>query len=415
MMVLSRSRHGGDVRRIARGTGLTVASLLDFSANINPLGPPPWLSSVIAREVDNLVHYPEPEAESLCQAAAKQWQVGCNEIVAGNGVAELLAWLPRSIGAKRALIPCPCYVDYPRCAVQAGLAVQRMVLAEVDDFALDVAQLAEAIQPLDLVFIGRPNNPTGQTPSVSLLCALAEQAPSATVVVDEAFVDFCRPNPGAWEHRPPNVVLLRSMTKFWAIPGLRLGFAIAAPSVASELRRLLPPWSVNSLAQAVGMAALADPSDFAERSRALCTRERARLASGLAALQGLKTYPSEANFLLVRAPHDATQLTAALQQAGLPVRLCDNYDGLDARYFRVAVRRPEDNNRLLETLGGWWQGMQAPRQRADDLGVAVADQTSAASSQATPRSTHSTRSKMTSSCVEPPRPPRPSKLDPAAP
>jgi cobyric acid synthase CobQ/L-threonine-O-3-phosphate decarboxylase len=345
--------HGGNLRELARAAHRPAEAILDFSANLNPLGPPEWLRSLISSQVSALVHYPDPECAALVEAIADRYGTTTEEILVGNGSVELLYLLPRALEASRAVVPVPSYSDYVRAAEAAGLAVERVVLREDQGLAVDLRALRGRLRGGEMVFIGQPNNPTGLLCDAEALRELAGEWPATTFVVDEAFGGFVEGGDSLITRRPANVVVLCSMTKLYAIPGLRLGFAVAEPEVVQRVRRIRPPWSVNSLAQAVGRAAVED-REYAERSQVFVREQRARLQEELSAIPGLTPYPGRANFLLVRL--DRPGLTAAalasrlLVSDGIAIRGCENFEGLDERYFRVAVRTAEENERLGEAL-----------------------------------------------------------------
>lgn len=367
--------HGGHIRDLAGRAGCGPEALLDFSANINPLGPPPWFRSVVARELSLSVHYPSPYAEALCRAGAERFRCGADEVVAGNGSTEILYALPAALGFTRALVPVPAYTDYRRACELAGVAVETVPLYPRDGFAVDFEALAEALERHGdagcAVFLGQPNNPTGRTFAPGALCEVAERFPRAWFVVDEAFADFVPGLDRLAARRPANVVVLYSLTKFYAVPGLRLGVGFAAPDVAAAIRRHVPPWSVNTLAQAVGVEALGD-ADYRERSIAACTRLRESLAADLAKLPGLDVFPGEANFLLCRLDDGAPSvpdLAKDLLASRIAVRDCASFDGLGvsastdtnhggmtsnaapkSRWLRLAVRGEGENARLVDAL-----------------------------------------------------------------
>ena len=342
--------HGGNLRQLALASGRPESDLVDFSANLNPLGPPEWLRAVLAANVSALTHYPDPDCTQFVEAAARRYGVVVDEVIAGNGSAEILALLPRVLGKPRAVIPVPAYVDYARSAVLGGMKVEPLTLSESAEFRLDFDALQSALRSDEAVFIGRPNNPTGHVCDADALRALAARNPETVFVVDEAFGDFVENFDSLTRQRPANVIVLLSLTKAFAIPGLRLGCAVADAGIARRVRELLPPWSVNALAQAVGVEALGD-ADYLSRTRTYVAEQRVELATTLAAMHGLRVYPGEADFLLVRAATmGAPELAERLLKEGLAIRVCTNFAGLDARFFRVAVRTALENARLCEAL-----------------------------------------------------------------
>jgi cobyric acid synthase CobQ/L-threonine-O-3-phosphate decarboxylase len=347
-------RHGGHLRQLAAASGRAAEELLDFSANINPLGPPSWLRLCVSRALDQVSHYPDPHCQRLADKIAARHGLESGTVVCGNGTAELMAFLPRVLPARRAVIPVPAYVDYRRCAEQAGLPVELLPLQSAADFVVDLTRLESILRPGDLVFLGHPNNPTGQLLDAATLRALAANHSQVFFMVDEAFADFVEGFESMIKDRPANVVVMRSLTKFYAIAGLRLGYAVADPPVAGALRDILPPWSVNSLAQAVGEQAFRGSGErLRHETVTLVAEQRQRLQRELSQLPGVHVVPAAANYLLVRLERSdwsAPDLAAALLKEGIALRLCNNYEGLVGDYLRLAVRSPEDHDRLLAVV-----------------------------------------------------------------
>lgn len=344
--------HGGNIKVLAESAGLEAKDLLDFSANINPLGPPQWLRPLINSQIDSLVHYPDPTCSQLTSAIAEHYQVKEEEVLVGNGSTELIYQIPRALGCTSALIPVPSYRDYVQAAEQSGMVVEKIFLEEEDEFRLDLALLMTRLKDHGLVIIGQPNNPTGMTVDPKAFRRMAQDHPSSLFMIDEAFADFIGDLDSLTHDRPSNVIVLRSFTKFFAIPGLRLGWALADPEIAQKVRHLLPPWSANTLAQKVGEAALKDVA-YAEQTRVAVKEFREDLRLKLQSLSGLKVYPGESNFLLIRLDPNhinARQLASKLLPQGVAIRVCKNFEGLDSRFFRVAVRTAEENERLYQAL-----------------------------------------------------------------
>jgi len=346
-------RHGGNLLKIALSSGKPVGEILDFSANINPLGPPEGFRPLISARTGDLVHYPDPECTDLVRAFSVRYGVSLEEILMGNGSTELLFMLPQLLGKERALIPCPAYADYARAAELAGLAVKLLPLREEAGFAPDLAAIEALLRGDEILFLGRPNNPTGQMIPAAALRELAARHPETAFVIDEAFADFA---PEAEtliaSGRPENIIILKSLTKFYAMPGLRLGGVVATPERIRRLRDRMPPWSVNTLAQAVGAAALRDTA-YAEETLRFVRDRREELFAELRTLPGLTVYPGAANFLLIRSDRgdlDAPEIARRLLADGIAIRVCDNFAGLDRRFFRVAVRTVAENDRLLHFL-----------------------------------------------------------------
>ena len=352
--------HGGNIRSLARVSGLAESQILDFSASINPLGPPEWLRPLISAHLSDMAHYPDPDCTALTEAFCSRWHVAADEVLFGNGSTELLYLIPRAFRRKRAVVTAPAYADYSAACRQGGVSVESCRLREEDAFVLNMDALEGCIGRNDLVFIGSPNNPTGHCVEARALWELAGRYPDALFVIDEAFADFVDGRDRA-EHidrfvsvRPPNVICLGSLTKFYAIPGLRLGFAAAHPGLIASMRGLIPPWSVNGLAQAAGEYAMRD-RDYEERSRHYVAVQKALLLERLEKIPGLTVYSGQANFLLVRLDRgnpNAADLAEQLLHKGIAIRLCSNFEGLDGRFFRIAVRTADDNELFCSALEG---------------------------------------------------------------
>jgi cobyric acid synthase CobQ/L-threonine-O-3-phosphate decarboxylase len=345
--------HGGNRRALATASGRGPADILDASASINPLGPPEWLRGVLSAAVADLPHYPDPDCTELLDAAAKRYGAPVSHFVAGNGTSELLFSLPRATGLARAVIPTPCYADYATACHKAGFDARRLPLSELDGFAVHPDRIEAVLHSPSMIILGSPSNPTGRVVPAADIAAMAGRHPQSLFVVDEAFADFVPDFASlAGGDRPHNVAVLLSLTKSFAIPGLRLGLLAASPDLADWVRKNLPPWSVNTLAQAVGARGLADAA-FLEKTRAALPPLRRRLAEGLTRL-GLTVYPGEANFLLARLPMEAPSSTALcsriLAEHGIALRDCANFHALSDRFLRLAVRPEEETDRILAAL-----------------------------------------------------------------
>ena len=361
------SRHGGNIRELAGQAGVDGQSIIDFSANINPLGPPECLRAVVSRSLDRVVHYPDPEGLKLRKILAAKHGVQAETVLLGNGSTELLFALPRAGSWDRAVIPVPCYVDYATAAQQCGLEVESFPLLPEEGFVLAWDRLARQLQGNEIVFLGQPNNPTGISLDQGKIQGMARAHPNSLFVIDEAFLDFVPGLQTAFDPDISNIVVLKSLTKIFAIPGLRLGYGLFPLHMSSAVRHLLPPWSVNSLALDVGSTVVGEDAYLAQ-SQKLVNSLRRELVSDLAGISGLGVVSGEANYLLCRLQDvgsRATSLAASLLGRGIAVRTCTNYQGLDDTYFRIAVRSRDDNQQLIQALAdimGQKQGPQAREQ-----------------------------------------------------
>ncbi len=364
--------HGGNIHKILRDSTVKDRNVLDFSANINPLGPPEWFRPLISSQLEQLIHYPDPENTLFIEAISEHTGISREHIVVGNGTTELLYAFLRTLPCKRAVIPVPSYVDYARAAKIAGLTVENFILREEEDFSLNPLRLGAMIQPNDLVIIATPNNPTGKTVKRDELLSLINDFPQNFFLIDEAFLDFIEgaKSIGA---EAPNVLTLNSMTKFYGVPGLRIGYGILSPSMARQVKENIPPWTVNSLAQAVGREALKDTA-YQVKTRQVCRDLRLELENGLKKIEQLKIYYSEANYLFVKILEggDSTSLADYCLGQGIMIRRCENYQGLESAhlFFRIAVRTKQENLRLIQLLEAYFgkgRIRKAERKKANSI------------------------------------------------
>ncbi len=355
--------HGGNLARAASLYGFKEKDLIDFSANINPLGPPPGVYRAIIEQLWRIEHYPDPDCGDLPRLLADHLGVGMENLVLGNGGAEIIYILPRALKINRALVLAPTFSEYSE-SVAAGGGEARYILPDGSGPLSLAEQIADCLPGADALYICNPNNPTGQLLNHSSLIPVVEAAEKAgvTVIVDEAFMDFAedRDNSSLMSLacRRRGLVALYSMTKFFGIPGLRLGAAVAGPGLIRLLKKAKDPWSVNSMARVAGEAALRDREHMAETLRVV-REEREHLYSGLSSIPGLKPLKSEVNFILVDirgTGMTALELVEEMGRRGILVRNCSNFYGLDDRHIRLAVRTRKENDALLGAIRGVTRG-----------------------------------------------------------
>jgi len=327
--------------------GLAPEAVLDFSVNGNPYGPSPCVREALAQVPYD--RYPDREALALRRVLATHLDVTVDEILVGNGSTELV-WLV-ALAFVRAgdtvLLVGPTFGEYTRAAVLMGAHLHQYTARRAEGFRVvpeALTQLLQQRQPR-LVFLCNPNNPTGTFVAPDSIAHWAATCPRTLFIVDEAYLTFTASAPSALPLRPPNMLVLRSLTKAYALAGLRLGYAIGSPDILEALRRAQPPWSVNALAQAAGIAALQDTAHLTHCLTRIAQAKRDFVAD-LCAL-GLTPVPSTTHFFLARVGNGASCRQALLQR-GLLVRDCASF-GL-SEYIRVATRRPEENARLLTAL-----------------------------------------------------------------
>ena len=349
--------HGGNVSEISRRYGIDEDKIIDFSANINPLGYPPGLKETIIKEFDSILNYPDIDSFELVSGLSEYHDIGRDYIVVGNGSTEFMYSIPLTFKPQKALIVTPAFSEYEKGLRLAGAKVSYFQTDEKEDFSIDIARLCKRLKEgFDIVCFCNPANPTGVLTSKDELCrAIACAGKTGTLaVIDEAFIDFEEEESVKKEIlRFSNLIVLRSMTKFFGIPGLRIGYVIASTPCIAKIREVKPPWTVNSLGQKVAAYAFSD-RDYIRDTRQYITNERELLMAAINEIPGLKTYKSAANFLLVfmnsRIGLNSTELKDNLSREGILIRDCSTFDGMGDRYFRVAVKKHEQNMILIEKL-----------------------------------------------------------------
>lgn len=354
---IERFGHGGDVMTAAAAFQKDPSQLLDFSANINPLGPPRRVVKQIQEHLLSIVHYPDPAHRLFRKKLAERLCVNEQEIIIGNGAAECMALALLAIQPKKVGVVYPCFSEYAQLAKQFGSEVVGIYGREELQFRPDQDEMRALFQGTELVLIGHPNNPTGILYSREDLTRLAEWTEEfgTGLVIDEAFIDFLPEEKQITMlsrlGQFPRLIIVRSMTKFYAIPGLRLGFALGHPKVIKGMTGKQVTWSVNSLALQAGELCLQE-QEYERATIRLIKEERNYLIRELAGFSGWKVWPGEANFLLVRLPAHwkADDLQWALGCKGIMIRNCSMYPGLTPQDIRLAVRSREENDRLLSAL-----------------------------------------------------------------
>ncbi len=346
--------HGGNRWAAEARWGIAADKFIDFSASINPLGPSRFAMQAIQNNLSNLAYYPEPSGQGLIRVLAEYLVVDEENIVLGNGSAELIYLCARMYGHKRVLVLAPGFSEYGQ-----GIAKPDIIRIDLDlnGLRLPLAQIAANLEAGDLLFINNPNNPTGNLFGRQELLELLAivKAKQARLVLDESFIDFVRDRNVSLRDiavQEPNLVVLGSLTKFFALPGLRIGYALTNRSNLQNMRQLLPPWRINTLALAAGTAALQD-QEYIHHTQALIETERNYIANRLGQIAGLKVYPSQANFILIDASQRgiaASDLQNRLGSEGILIRDCRDFYNLSPYHFRLAVRNRRENEILLKTI-----------------------------------------------------------------
>ena len=355
---MTQPTHGGNLAWAATIANCLPTALLDFSASINPLGMPDSARKALLDALETLTAYPDPNYTDLKNAIAAHHAVDPEWVLPGNGAAELLTWACRDLAdyGSTDLIT-PAFADYDRALTAAGVHIHRCPLKSPDQPLLTASGLSFIAQSTLScgILLNNPHNPTGQLLNAKeIKSTMLNHQNSGLVVLDEAFMVFLPPERQQslvpWIQDYPQLVILRSLTKFYAIPGLRLGYAIAHPDRLARWNCWRDPWTVNTLAARVGEVILQDKA-FQNRTYDWLAIAKPKLEQDLARLLGLRVYPGSVNFVLVRSDHSVLDIQRRLlQDHKIYIRDCLSFPELGDRFFRVAVRTVAENDRLISGL-----------------------------------------------------------------
>lgn len=343
MLYQTKNPHGGDI--------YGGDTQLDFSANTNPFGTPRGILDAVQAALPDMHRYPDPYCRKLVQAISDFEGVPKEFVLCGNGAAELIYSYCEAVRPNTAVELAPTFSEYALGLERVGCEARRYYLREENDFELDEGFLRFLIaEKPEAVFLCNPNNPTGQIIPAQLMERILDlcREQGIRLFVDECFLDLSDAGeslkPLLGEN--PNLFLLKAFTKSYGMAGIRLGYCMSADAgLLMKMAQTVQPWNVSSLAQAAGVAALQE-AEFLRRTRALVFSERAWLKSQLENL-GFRVIPSHANYILFSGPVD---LDKRLKEKQIAIRNCGNYHGLDDGWYRIAVRLPEENKRLIQAM-----------------------------------------------------------------
>jgi threonine-phosphate decarboxylase len=353
--------HGGNIYEIARQYHLDPNEMIDFSASINPFGLSKKAERKLKQGLAAVLHYPDLQCSVLRQTLAQFHGLAEEQILVGAGRTEFIYAIPRVLNVQRPLIVTPAFSEYENaleCAPgRTDLSIDYLETKEDDGFELGVESLLFALtQGYDALYLGNPSNPTGILTEKGDLLKILAQAEREKVwfIVDEGFIDFVEEESLKRETASySRLIILRSLTNFFALPGLRVGYLITHPANIQQFSRNREPWTVNVLAQTAAIASLQDEK-YITRTKEFLTLERTRLIQGLRAIPGFIPYPGKANYLLVQLHPtlnlNASELREKLIPHGILIRDCSSFHHVGPYFFRIAVRSRRENNALLKAL-----------------------------------------------------------------
>ena len=351
--------HGGDIYSAAKLYGYNIQDILDYSANINPLGVPKGLKEKIISSIDSLVNYPDTDCMVLKAAISKYLSIPCDNIIPGNGASELIYLLFEVLSPKKVVIPSPSFCEYSKAAGRYGSLIHYIKLREENDFRLDIVELINNMpSDTEAIMLCNPNNPTSTLASKDDLKYLLEytRKKNIYVIVDEAFIELTE---GSNENSIVNYIegfdnlfVLRAFTKIFAIPGLRLGYLIGNREKIRLMWDKKIPWSVNSLALCVGEY-LGESFEYLLKTQEWLTHEMLWFCNELSKINGIRVFKPNTNFILIKLLNLYTssgEITESLAKRGILIRNADNFEFLNDRFIRVAIKDRESNIKFLNTF-----------------------------------------------------------------
>jgi len=349
--------HGGNSLELAEQLACSPQEIIDMSSNINPLGPPPGLVFYLRDHIDVIGTFPEVDSSDITGHFAEQNRIDSNRVLAGNGTTQFIYALPQALAIKSALIAAPTYSDYADACRLNNVKTTFVIAEESQNFQPDLNCIEKYLDEVDCVFICNPNNPTGSLIPADDLIALCQSYPDTVFIVDESYLSFI---PSAEEKSIRrqdlgNLIVLVSISKIFAIPGLRIGFVVSSAGLIRKLRKFLQPWSVNSLAQLATRYLITRENEvrvYVEKTNRLIRAERDRFIRMFDHCSEFILYPSATHFMVIRLADSLSSDTVCgrLARYKILVRNCRNFEGLSDRHIRISLKQPKNNYLLAQKL-----------------------------------------------------------------
>lgn len=352
--------HGSDLEKIEKIYGINKDDIISFAANVTPLGESGKLKTALFERIDAITKYPDREYTSLRKAIGSYCKCSYEHILVGNGCTELISLFIQITSPKETLLLGPTYSEYERDLKINGSDISYYFLKEEDDFEVDISDFISNIKPsTDLVIICSPNNPTGSIIRPDKLRLLLDHCKKTNtyVMIDETYIEFV-PDVDELSAIPlaeefDNLIILRGTSKFFATPGLRLGYAITGNDhILTEINTNKNPWMINSLAVVAGETMFMD-EEYINKTRNLILSEKTRVKEMIEASGKFKIYPSYSNFYLLKILDeniDAHMLFERAIRQNMMIRDCSTFPGLEDRFIRFCIMKPDDNTRLINCI-----------------------------------------------------------------
>ncbi|MGG7144512.1 threonine-phosphate decarboxylase CobD [Clostridium nigeriense] len=352
---MSKVVHGGNLDELSRIYKLNKENLIDFSANINPLGVNIKVKEAIINALDEIERYPDITYYNLKLAISEFEKINYNNLILGNGAAEIIFNLVRAINPKKVLIPGPTFGEYEEAVLSVGSNIEYYYLKENNNWMIDEDIINHINEDIDMIFICNPNNPTGILTDKEVIINIAKKALSTNtiLVIDESFLDFVRDGESysvinlLKEYN--NIFIIKSMTKLFAIPGIRIGYGMCEnKEIINKMELVSVPWNINILAEKATLEAIKD-KEYINRTISYIQKEKNYLYKELNKFNDIKVFNPSVNFIMFKIINNI-DLKLELMKENIIIRSCNNYIGLNDSYYRVAVRTREENDKLIMAL-----------------------------------------------------------------
>lgn len=355
---MSLPNHGANPQLLYSELAIPLPEqIIDYSENVNPLGPPLSVVENWQGYIHLLSSYPEPHGEPFLSAIAAYHGIPKSRVLLGNGAAEIFSLLAGHFQRKCAMIVHPTFSEYEATLRANGTEIIHLSVEEIENWKLPIDHIIENMKRADLLYLCTPNNPTGVLPPRNELVHLLEegQKMGCTVILDEAFIDWIGEESSMISYIEdfPNLIIVRSMTKMYAIPGIRLGYMVSSPALIEALREKVPHWHINGIAAHIGAKCI-DETHYREKSIEYAKKSKARFVDFLRKL-GCKTTKSVTNYVCFKLPHpDLSQrFFHDMLNSGIVLRHTENFKGLDGKWFRVGMKNEQAMAVLQEEMEAW--------------------------------------------------------------
>lgn len=352
---MSNVIHGGNIEELTRKYNLDKEKLIDFSANINPLGLNENVKKTIIETIEEINIYPDITYYNLKKSISNYEKIKSDYLTLGNGAAEVIFNLVRAINPKKALLLAPTFGEYEEALLSINSKIEYYMLNEGNNWDIDIDILDKINKEIDMIFICNPNNPTGKLTHRKLILKVLEKAKdyNCIVAIDESFLDFVKENENYtlinYIEDYKNLFIIKSLTKFFAMPGLRIGYGITGDkTLIKKINSISVPWNINVLAEKSAIKAL-EEKDYINNTINYIENEKDRFYYELCKFNDLKIFKPSVNYIMFKV-NKKIDLKEEMMKENIIIRSCSNYIGLDDKYYRVAVRKREENEKFIDIL-----------------------------------------------------------------